>query len=127
MSNRSKLKQQIRRARRQGMSPLELLQTKQIARLEAERVCGVSSEVDNETADKAFLCMVAIPVSILATNYWPKSAKERVPKFVDEVLTLYESVQSGEVSAQSLADTLQNLANVNIEASWLDRKQDTKK
>lgn len=127
MSSRSKLKQQIKKARRQGMSPLELLQAKEIARIEAQRACEASNKANDEAVDRAFLYMLAIPVSILATEYWPKTAKERIPRFVDEVLTLYESVQSGEVSAQSLADTLQSLANVDIEASWLDKKQDNTK
>lgn len=122
MSNRSKLKQQIKKARRQGMSPLELLQAKEIARIEAERACEASNKANDEAVDKAFLYMLAIPVSILASDYWPKTAKERVPKFVDEVLTLYESVQSGKISADSLADTLQSLANVDIQASWLQKK-----
>ena len=65
--------------------------------------------------------MLAIPLIILFEDYWQKTAKKKAPKFIDDVASLYESVQMGVVTEQQLADSLYELAGVKIEAEWLDR------
>lgn len=44
-----------------------------------------------------FVMMLAIPTNILISDYWKKSSKQRIPKFVDECLNLYEAWMSGAV------------------------------
>lgn len=76
---------------------------------------------------KAFLYMLAIPLNVLVNDYWSKSAKTRAPKFIEDCLSLYESVQSGAVSNEELADLLENMAGVTIQAKWLERENGRKK
>lgn len=46
---------------------------------------------DKEATEKAFLYMLAIPLNVLASKYWKKSAKKRLPKFIEEVIGMYEA------------------------------------
>ena len=108
----NKAKQQIRKAKSKGISPLELAQMKAIAKKQAEAM-------EQEATERAFLYMLSIPLIVLFKNYWQKTAKKKAPKFIEEVASLYESVQSGTVTEQELADILYDLAGVKIEAEWL--------
>ena len=66
--------------------------------------------------------MLAIPLNVLFNDYWAKSAKKKAPKFIDEVIKLYEAVQDGYVTDEQLAELLDDLAGVKIEAEWLKGK-----
>lgn len=111
---KSHVKRQIAIARKRGMDPVEVLRMREIARKEAEKM-------ENEATEKALLYMLAIPLSILFNDYWPKSAKKKAPKFIDEVIKYYLAVQDGYVSDQELVDTLYDLAGVRVTADWLNR------
>lgn len=77
---------------------------------------------DKEATEKAFLYMLAIPLNVLASKYWKKSAKKQMPKFIDEVIGMYEAVQNGIISHEKLAESLKNMAGVEITADWLKRR-----
>lgn len=103
-------KQQIR-ARRMGMSNVDLLMVKESAKKAAKTI-------EKEATEKAFLYMLAIPLNVLFNDYWQKSAKKRAPKFIEDVMSLYDAVQNGVVSDKQLADLLDELAGVKIDADW---------
>ena len=75
--------------------------------------------MEKEATEKAFLYMLAIPLNVLFNDYWQKSAKKRAPKFIEDVMSLYEAVQNGVVSDKQLADLLDELAGVKIDADWM--------
>lgn len=110
----NKVKQQMKKAKRVGMTPLEVLRMREIARKEAQKM-------ETEATEKAFLYMLAIPLQVLAFDYWPKSAKKRMPKFIEDVISLYESVQMGIVTDEELAADLYEYSGVEINAEWLKR------
>lgn len=85
---------------------------KNVARVETERI-------ERDAVDKAFLYMLSIPLVILQEDYWKKTAKQRMPKFIDDVMSLYESVSKGIVTNKELADSLYESAGIRIEAEWL--------
>ena len=99
------------------LSPMERLMIKEAVRKESEKV-------REETMNKAFLYMLAIPLNVLFNDYWEDSAKEKAPEFIESVISLYESVQAGVVTDQDLAEVLEDLAGVKIEADWLKKKED---
>jgi len=111
----NKMQQQIKKAKNKGLSPLELAQMKAIAKKHAEAM-------EQEATERAFLYMLSIPLIILFEDYWKKTAKKKAPKFIEDVASLYESVQMGVVTEQQLADSLYELAGVKIEAEWLERR-----
>lgn len=104
-------KQQIR-ARRMGMSNVDLLMVKESAKKAAKTI-------EKEATEKAFLYMLAIPLNVLFNDYWQKSAKKRAPKFIEDVMSLYDAVQQGVVSDKQLADLLYELSGVKIDADWI--------
>lgn len=113
----NKVKQQMRKAKKAGMTPVDVLRMKEIARKEATRM-------ECEATEKAFLFMLAIPLNVLVNDYWEKSAKKRAPKFLAEVIKLYNAVQDGQVSEQELADLLDDMAGLKISAEWLKNKEE---
>lgn len=107
-----RIHKQMQMAKKKGMSNVDLLRMREIAKQEAKAM-------QLEATEKAFLYMMAIPLNVLANDYWSKSAKKRAPKFLEEVASLYESVIAGVVTEQDLADFLNDIAGVKIEADWL--------
>lgn len=110
----NKVQMQMKKAKKAGMTTMDVLYMREIARKEAQKM-------EQTATERAFLYMLAIPLIILFEDYWQKTAKKKAPKFIEDVASLYESVQMGVVSEQQLADSLYELAGVKIEAEWLDR------
>lgn len=111
----NKMQQQMRKAKKKGYTPLDVLKMKEIAKKQA-------ALMEQEANEKAFLFMLAIPLNVLVNDYWSKTAKRKAPKFIEDVASLYESVQAGAVSYGELAALLDEYAGVKIEAEWLKRK-----
>ena len=63
--------------------------------------------------------MLAIPLNVLFNDYWQKSAKKRAPKFIEDVMSIYEAVQQGVVSDKQLSDLLFELSGLKIDADWI--------
>ena len=104
-----------KKAKKAGLSPLEVLQMKEIAAKHAQAM-------ENEATEKAFLFMLAIPLNVLVHEYWSKTAKKRAPKFIEEVISLYQSVEAGVVTEQQLADLLNEYVGIEVNAEWLKQK-----
>ena len=110
------MRKQYEKAKKKGISNTEFLRMREIARKEAEAATQV-------LAEQAFLYMLAIPLNVLFHEYWQKTAKKKAPKFVEEVIKLYSAVQQGTVTHKDLADLLDDLAGIKIEAEWLKGKE----
>ena len=111
----NRMRKQMIKAKKGGLSALDVAKMRSIAQKEAQKV-------ENQATEKAFLYMLAIPLNILVNDYWSKTAKRKAPKFIEEVINLYEAVQNGNVSEKELADLLEDMAGVKITADWLDKK-----
>lgn len=114
---KSKRQQQIQRMRKMGFNNNQIGVVLESANKKADELQRIAKE-------KAFLYMLAIPLNVLVNDYWEKSAKKRIPKFIEDVISLYEAVQEGVVSEQQLADLLDEYAGVKIEADWLERSNE---
>ena len=113
----NKMKKQINKAKRAGISNVDLMRMKEVAKKEAKKM-------EAEATDKAFMYMLAIPLNVLVNDYWSKTAKKKAPKFIEDVISLYESVQAGVVTEKELADLLQDMAGVKIDADWLKTERE---
>lgn len=109
---KSKRQQQIARMRKMGFNNNQIGVVLESASKKADELQRIAKE-------KAFLYMLAIPLNVLVNDYWEKSAKKRIPKFIEDVISLYEAVQEGVVTDEQLADLLYEYAGVKIEADWL--------
>lgn len=113
---KSKRQQQIQRMRKMGFNNNQIGVVLESANKKADELQRIAKE-------KAFLYMLAIPLNVLVNDYWEKSAKKRIPKFIEDVISLYEAVQEGVVTDEQLADLLYEYAGVKIEADWLCNNQ----
>lgn len=100
------------KAKQKGMSNVDILKMKEIAKREAIKM-------ETEATDRAFLYMLAIPLNVLVNDYWSKTAKKRAKKFIEDVISLYDSVCEGVVSEKELSNLLEEMAGVKITADWL--------
>jgi uncharacterized protein YdiU (UPF0061 family) len=67
-------------------------------------------------AERAFILMLALPLEVLITeNYWKKSAKKKLPKFMDEVLRLYTGYQNGQITLKEMEDDLWEFGGLKCE------------
>lgn len=94
---------------------------KYTTRLERDRRKEEKKAVEN-AIDKAFMLMIWIPINLLASDYWEKSAKKRIPEFTEKVMSLYESVQHGTVTYEDMALDIERLSGMKINADWLKKK-----
>jgi len=113
----SKKNKQYIRARQLGLSNVDILKIRETAKAEVEKS-------QNQSIEKSFLYMLAIPLNVLVTKeYWGDKAKDLAPAFIDEVIGLYEAVQDGYVSNEQLAELLEDMADIKIDAGWLKNRK----
>lgn len=113
---KSKVKQQIQKAKKKGVDMVQFAMIRESARKNSERIM-------QEYADKAILLNLMITCEILANDYWEKSAKQRIPMFVAKYLNLLDAVQMEIVDWQQVVDDLKDVTGMNFEAEWIERRE----
>lgn len=100
-------------------------QDKLLAMEAARKVMRDKQNARQQENEKAFLYMLAIPLNVLACeDYWGDDAKEKAPAFIEEVISLFESVQNGNVTNEELSEFLLEYAGVTVDASWLKKSEE---
>lgn len=123
---KSKVNQQINKACKSGMSPVDVYRLRESARkytnerideIRAELRAEVEKEVLEQARREAFLCSLAVPLNVLVNDYWAKSAKKRAPQFIEDVLSLYKSVEAGAVTDDDLKKLLSDYAGITLDSN----------
>lgn len=82
----------------------------------AELKSKAQEDAQKLAVDTAFTLMLAIPLVVLTgEGYWEKTAKKRLPKFIDEVLSLYDSWEKGVLTIEELREDLWKYGGVKLE------------
>lgn len=105
----------IKKMKKRGFSNIQILQMKEHARRAVQNM-------EAESVEKAFLYMLGISVNVLAEVYWPKTAKKKIPKFIDDVLSLFKSVEQGVVTEEDMLNAIKEYAGVDIKEHWYAAK-----
>lgn len=113
--NNNKVYYQMKQMKKAGLTNVDLARIRETSRKEAKIM-------ENRCREEAFLCMLAIPLNVLVNDYWSKSAKKRAPKFIDDVISLWESYQDGVVTDRELADLLKEYSGATVSELWLEAK-----
>lgn len=72
-------------------------------------------EKKNEEIAKTILkMMIVVPTNVLINDYWEKTARKRIPKFVEDCLSLYDSLSKGAVKMQELQDLTEEYAKIRL-------------
>lgn len=74
-----------------------------------------AQKMEQEAEEKAVVRTLGIVLNVLANDYWSKTAKKRAPKFIEDCMSLYDSVRAGVVTDKQLEDLLYELAGVKVE------------
>ena len=84
---------------------------------------GVKAEVENirkqardEAVEIALTLMLALPLKVLKDKYWVKTAKKRLPQFMEDVLSLYINWENGLLNLEDLKKDLWEYGGIKLEA-----------
>ena len=113
----NKLHNQIRKAKKGGISMVELARMKAVAQKSAQ-------ECEQRALEKAFILMLGIPICRLIEDYWKKTAKQRIPKFIEDCISAYDSLQEEVITYEDLVEMIEEYSGVSIEAEWLKRRNE---
>lgn len=115
--NSREMKRRIKKARQSGLSNLDIMRIKE-ASVKAAR------EVELEAQLKAFYNSILIPCNVLANDYWSKTAKKRIPEFIDDCVKLWNAVEEGVVKKEELEELVYDFARIRITEEGLVRDGD---
>ena len=90
-----------------------------------EQVDKLTIDMVRRAVDVSIGMMIAIPLNILGREYWEKTADKRLPKFMDECMSMYESIEAGALTLSELIEDTQSLAT--IKSEYLERLKKDKK
>jgi hypothetical protein len=95
-----------------------------LEQLKAHVQAEVSAEVEkireqarDEAVELALTLMLALPMEVLiGDGYWKKTAKKRIPKFHEDLLSLYDSWAKGIVTLEELRADLWEYGGIKLVA-----------
>ena len=82
-----------------------------------EEVVTIRKQATEDAVDVAVTLMLALPMEVLiGDGYWAKSAKWRIPRFLEDVLSIYDSWQKGVFTLEELREDLWKYGGIKLEA-----------
>ena len=101
---------EIRRNQKEQSKPAK------VYTLTQAQIDQIKQQAVEEAVDKAFFLMLALPCEVLANEgYWEKSAKKKMPKFIEDILSLYTAYEQGVVTMEQMKKDLWEIAGVRLE------------
>jgi hypothetical protein len=75
----------------------------------------IKADATEEAVNQAMVLMLTLPLEVLITDYWPKTAYKRGQEFIEKVLALYHRWENGEVSMDELKEDLWEYGGIRFE------------
>lgn len=69
-----------------------------------------------EVTNQSVALMLMLPMKVLMEDYWPKSYKQKIPKFIDRTLELYSKWQDNKLDMKELEKELWESAGIRLES-----------
>lgn len=85
-----------------------------IRRQEREKAKEKYLKKIDETSADILLMMLAIPVNVLINDYWKKTSEKRIPKFIEDCMSLYESFESGAITMSEMTEVVERFSKVKL-------------
>ena len=85
--------------------------------LTQEQIEQIKKDAVAEATSVAFTLMLALPLEVLTGDgYWKKTCKRRCPKFLNDLLNLYDSWTKGVLSMNELRKDLWEIGGIKLDA-----------
>lgn len=112
---RRKQKEQQKQNKTYTLTALELEQLEQrIRREEQQKAKQILLDKTKELANQILVMMLVIPTNVLINDYWQKTAKKRIPKFINDCMNLYEAFTGGVVKMSEMVELTEQYSNVKL-------------
>lgn len=69
---------------------------------------------NDDLAEQILQMMLVIPTNVLIADYWPKSAKQRIPEFVESCMSLYQAWERGVVTMTEMQELTEEYAGIKL-------------
>ncbi|MDF2608964.1 MAG: hypothetical protein K0R92_438 [Lachnospiraceae bacterium] len=94
----------------------EQLKPSKVYTLNQAQINQIKEKAVEEATNKAFVLMMAIPCEILANEgYWEKTAKQRMPKFLDDCIGLFKAYEQGVVTMEQMQSDLKKIGGIEVQ------------
>lgn len=114
---RRELRKQQKKKATYVMTEEELMK---IREQEYNRAWKIANEKNDQIAEGILKMMIVIPTNVLINDYWQKTAKKRIPQFVEDCLSLYKSWVEGNVSMEEMQNLTEEYAGIKLIDSGSD-------
>lgn len=112
---RRKQKEQQKQNKTYTLTALELEQLEQrIRREEQQKAKQILLDKTKELANQILVMMLVIPTNVLINDYWQKTAKKRIPKFINDCMNLFEAFTGGVVKMSEMVELTEQYSNVKL-------------
>lgn len=91
-----------------------------IRKQEYDRARKTIHEKSDQIAEDILKMMIVIPTNVLINDYWQKTAKKRIPQFVDDCMSLYQSWSEGTVSMEEMQKLTEEYSGIKLIESGSD-------
>lgn len=69
---------------------------------------------NDDLAEQILQMMLVIPTNVLIADYWPKTAKQRIPEFVESCMSLYQAWEQGVVTMTEMQELTEEYAGIKL-------------
>lgn len=72
------------------------------------------ADINAKAASDIMKMMLVIPVNVLVSDYWQKTAKTRIPKFVEDCMSLYKAWETGAVDMEDMQKLAEEYSGIRL-------------
>ncbi len=84
------------------------------------QIDDLKADATNKALNQALALLFTIPLEVLITDYWPKTAHKRGKEFTEKLLALYHKWEDGKVSMDDLKEDLWEYGGIRFEYKEAD-------
>ena len=105
----------MNRAERRRMER-EQKKPEKVYTLTQSQIDQIKEDAKAEAVETALILLLAIPTEVLiGDDYWAKSAKRRIPKFLDDMESMYQAWVAGTLSLEDMREDIWKFGGRKIE------------
>ena len=112
--NRAERRRQGRETETAPVYKMTVEQLKQFRDQEFERARKILADTNVKVAADIMRMMLVIPVNVLVSDYWQKTARTRIPKFVEDCMSLYKAWETGAVDMEDMQKLAEEYSGIRL-------------